>query len=155
MIKRIVVLQDESLVVQELARGPRQSLAQAPGAPAPQPSTGALTCPLPVAPLPPPHLPVSYGAPMGAPARGARGGRPGAASTSSGVAVLDEPAPPAVPEKPMPLGGGREERSGAGGAHRDRRGTAPRALEPPKGGRAARRELQDAAEQNQGVRHQP
>jgi len=40
---------------------------------------------------------------MSAPYVSGVGGVPISASTSSGVAVLDEPAPPAVPEKPMPL----------------------------------------------------
>ena len=102
MIKRIVVLQDESLVIQELARGPRQSVAQFAAAP-PVPSAEPLSSPVPV-PLPAPgQMPVAYAAPIGSQHVATAGPSPAGAAMSSGVAVLDEPAPPAVPDKPMPL----------------------------------------------------
>ena len=104
MIKRIVVLQDESLVIQELARGPRQSLAQAAPAPAPQPYAEQPAQPAAPPPMPvPTHLPVSYAPPMSAQHVASAGPSSLGAPLSSGVAVLDEPAPLVVPEKPMPL----------------------------------------------------
>jgi transcriptional regulator with PAS, ATPase and Fis domain len=105
MIKRIVVLQDESLVIQELARGPRQSLAQ-PAAAAPAPAPYGEQPGQPAAPpvmAVPTHLPVSYAPPMSAQHAASAGPSSLAAPVSSGVAVLDEPAPPIVPAKPMPL----------------------------------------------------
>jgi len=103
MIKRIVVLQDESLVAQELARGPRQV------APPPAAASVSIGEPLPTAapiapqpvPTTPAHLPVSYSAPMAPQA--AAGSSAFVNPAASGVAVLDEPAPPAVPDKPLPL----------------------------------------------------
>jgi DNA-binding NtrC family response regulator len=101
MIKRIVVLQDESLVVQELARGPRVMAPQPAAAPIPvaEPVSSMQVAPPPI-PMPA-HLPVSYAGPM------AQGAAPGSSVLanpgSSGVAVLDEPAPPQVPDKPLPL----------------------------------------------------
>ena len=103
MLKRIVVLQDESLVLQDLARGRAPSVAAAP-APAPAAPAGpvagaapsATETPLPVGspvPVPVPSFPgVGYAAPSYASAT-----IPAAAPTDSAVAVLDEPAPPAAP----------------------------------------------------------
>ena len=67
MIKRIVVLQDESLVVQELARGPRQSLAaQAAQATAAAPQAEPVQPAVPVATMPvPPQMPIAYGGQVG------------------------------------------------------------------------------------------
>ena len=78
MIKRIVVLQDESLVVQELARGPRQSLAaQAahaiPAAPQSGAGPGAGASRYDPAS---PQMPISYGGPVGAQHAATLGGRP-------------------------------------------------------------------------------
>jgi DNA-binding NtrC family response regulator len=100
MIKRMVVLQDESLVVQDLQRGrgvPPQ--AAAPVAAAPPPIAPAAAPPMPEIPaglapgsvVPfPSTLPGGYAPmPLAAPAF--------AVSGESGVAVLDEPAPPAAP----------------------------------------------------------
>jgi two-component system response regulator AtoC len=102
MIKRIVVLQDESLVVQELARGPRVVPPQPAAAPAPaaEPVPSAQMAPPPI--VPPPYLPASYAAPVAGQAA-ATGSSVLANAASSGVAVLDEPAPPPVPDKPLPL----------------------------------------------------
>jgi two-component system, NtrC family, response regulator AtoC len=96
MIKRIVVLQDESLVVQELSRGPRPGPVAQP-MPAPVETPPA---PLPVMPAPPAQVPVSYGAQVVSHATGAGAM---AAPAGSAVAVLDEPPAPAEPPKPLPL----------------------------------------------------
>jgi DNA-binding NtrC family response regulator len=103
MIKRMVVLQDESLVLQELVRG-RSTLAppvpaqgQAPVAPppaaaAPPVPSGETSMPAMPVQLPVPAYPGGgYAAPAYAP-----GAMPAVASDSA-VAVLDEPAPPAAP----------------------------------------------------------
>jgi len=95
MIKRIVVLQDESLVLQELARGPRVAITA--GAPAAAPATDHAVAPV-VAAGPTPMAPYGAGivgggfTPLGsaAPAIAMPGGE-------SAVAVLDQPAPPAAP----------------------------------------------------------
>jgi two-component system, NtrC family, response regulator AtoC len=106
MIKRIVVLQDESLVIQELARGPRQSVAaQAAQATLAAPQAEPVQPPVPVATIAvPPQMPIPYGGPVGA-QQGTVGGNglAGPLGSGSGVAVLDAPAPPAVSDKPMPL----------------------------------------------------
>src|ERR671912_333867 len=106
MIKRIVVLQDESLVVQELARGPRQSVAaQAAQATSAAPQAEPVQPPVPVATIAvPPQMPISYGGPVGA-QQGTLGGNglPGPLGSGAGVAVLDAPAPPAASDRPMPL----------------------------------------------------
>ena len=105
MIKRVVVLQDESLVIQELARGPRQSLAaQAAPASVPQAEIGA--APAFVSPTPPqPPMPrFVWRAGRRAARRGdRRNGVAGPLGSASSVAVLDAPLAPAVPDKPMPL----------------------------------------------------
>ena len=103
MIKRIVVLQDESLVIQELARGPRQPHVGGPPASAPVPSTEPVSPAPPIAAPPAAAAPAGYGAPVGVQYLPSGGAVPVGAATSSAVAVLDAPAPPAVPEKPMPL----------------------------------------------------
>jgi two-component system response regulator AtoC len=97
MIKRIVVLQDESLVVQELSRRPRPIPAMQP-APAP---VEAPPAPLPVMPAPSAPVPVSYGAQVVTPHAAGAGAI--AAPIGAAVAVLDEPPPPAEPAKPLPL----------------------------------------------------
>jgi DNA-binding NtrC family response regulator len=102
MIKRIVVLQDESLVIQELARGPRQSIASQPAPLASQ--ADAVPPPVPVASMPTaPPIPMSYGGPVGAQHAAAVGGTGVAAPLGSGVAVLEAPLQPPVTDKPMPL----------------------------------------------------
>ena len=90
MIKRVVVLQDETLVVNELSRTPRPMAASASAAPQPMPE------PAPVDPglaVPVPTLP-------GAPAGGSFRGIPSSVAFANGdvsqggaVAVLDEPVP--------------------------------------------------------------
>jgi DNA-binding NtrC family response regulator len=100
MIKRIVVLQDESLVLQDLARGRAPSAAAAP-APVQAPAAAPGSAPQPTGPIeaPAPGVPVSTtltaypGTGFGAPVYAAM---PVGASDSA-VAVLDEPAPPAIP----------------------------------------------------------
>jgi two-component system, NtrC family, response regulator AtoC len=102
MIKRIVVLQDESLVIQELARGPRQVVPLHPpaAAPVPAPAEPPIS---PAGPVPPPaSFPAGY-APIGTQHATSAGNSAVSSTMSSAVAVLDEPAPPAVPDKPMPL----------------------------------------------------
>src|ERR687898_121314 len=98
MIKRVVVLQDESLVVQELARGPRHSVAaQAAQATSAAPQAEPVQPPVPVATIAvPPQMPISYGGPVGA-QQGTLGGNglAGPLGSGAGVAVLDAPAPPA------------------------------------------------------------
>jgi two-component system response regulator AtoC len=105
MIKRMVILQDEQLVIREMSRAPRTMPAY-----------------------------VSVG--------------------SGGIATAEEPEEfdgaadddDAQPEVP-----GLTE----GRADNHRRYADPGALEPPPRRRTARRELQDPAQQDQGVRHQP
>jgi two-component system response regulator AtoC len=98
MIKRIVVLQDESLVVQELSRGPR-AMPVAQPAPAP---VEAMPPPLPVMPPAAAQVPVSYGTQVVSPH--AAGVGTSAVPVAAAVAVLDEPPPPpAEPAKPLPL----------------------------------------------------
>jgi two-component system, NtrC family, response regulator AtoC len=98
MIKRIVVLQDESLVVQELSRAPR-AMPVAPPAPAPVEAPPAA---LPVMPPPSAQVAVSYGSQVVSPHAGGGAAAIGA-PVGAAVAVLDEPPPPAEPAKPLPL----------------------------------------------------
>jgi transcriptional regulator with GAF, ATPase, and Fis domain len=96
MIKRMVVLQDESLVLQEVSRGPRAvPVSQAAATLEP------LAPPMPVMPPPPAQPLVSYAAQAGSPF--VVGAGTVAAPMSAAVAVLDEPPPPAEPPKPLLL----------------------------------------------------
>jgi two-component system response regulator AtoC len=93
MIKRIVVLQDESLVVQELSRGARPSAAAASTQPLSQPAVPqpvAVADPAAVAPVP---APVGPAAPAyaGAVAVGVPAVAVPAFTAGSAVAVLEEP----------------------------------------------------------------
>jgi transcriptional regulator with PAS, ATPase and Fis domain len=93
MIKRIVVLQDESLVVQELSRGPRPTAAPPAAQPQPavMPQPAAAPEPAVIATLPTagsPVAPAYVGSiPIGAPAVAV----PSYAAADSAVAVLEEP----------------------------------------------------------------
>jgi DNA-binding NtrC family response regulator len=106
MIKRAIVLQDESLVVQELSRGPRSVPAS--GGPAvsshpapPPPDYGSPASPPGVAvPIPAPAPAVYPAALNGASAVVQPGAGP---AFQAAVAVLDEPAPAPVPAAPLPL----------------------------------------------------
>ena len=124
MIKRIVILQDEPLVVREMTRAPAGRAGATPAA--------------------------------------------GVGARAAGAPPLDEPDDvderrrrAATPDEPVgdarrPGRGWptsrRRRRSKAERAHH-RRHAAPGALEPPPRGRAARRQLQDPAQQNQRVWH--
>jgi two-component system response regulator AtoC len=101
MIKRIVVLQDESLVIEELSRGPRQPIAAATAGPVPtaQAEPVATAPPMPISA--PAYVPIPYSGPPAA--QHSAGAGVLGAPMQTGVAVLDPPAPPAVPDKPMPL----------------------------------------------------
>ena len=132
MIKRIVILQDEQLVIREMTRSGRAM-----------------------------STPAYAGAPVAArPHRCARPRPPSPPSTSRRIrADGDDEEPPAEeavvaapPGRVWPTSR-RPRRESRARDHR--RHAAAGALEPPPRGRAARRQLQDAAQQDQGVWHQP
>ena len=149
MIKRIVILQDESLVVRELARSPRVAASARRRRRRRRRSSrvgAASACP--------PHR-------CRTPAARARRLRPDGgsmpamrmpeASPRSRCSTSRRAAPPAARTSLAEVAKNASlnaERVG------DRRHAAPGALEPPQGRAAARRELQDAAQQDQGVRDQ-
>ena len=132
MIKRFVILQDEQLVLRELSK-PR------PTAPSPLTRIGrgrrSGAAAVPVA--------ASRTHPRRSGVRGRRGRRRDRRRT-----CCERTAEPG-----RPAARGRRARSGADGrAHRHRRDAAAGPLEPPQGGSAARRQLQDPAQQDQGNR---
>jgi DNA-binding NtrC family response regulator len=105
MIKRAIVLQDESLVIQELSRAPRGVPGAAPPAAPPQPASPpdyapAASPPGMIAPMPP-STPAVYAPAYNGAVAAQPGGSPGAPAFQSAVAVLDEPAP--APAAPLPL----------------------------------------------------
>jgi DNA-binding NtrC family response regulator len=150
MIKRAVVLQDETLVFQDLARSPR-TLAPMPPA---HPSLRAALRATPGAAQP------QY---VSVPVRAGPRRRTSSASRAHGTRSPLAASAEAGSRRPRGAGagcqrlagGGGQARGAAGRACRHRGDAAPRALEPAQGGAAARRELQDAAQQDQGVRDQP
>ena len=145
MIKRFVILQDEQLVIREIERNmqraaaaaswPRRSRAAAAG----WRHAGRRCRRLRVPPR----------------CRARR--RPVAAAATPEPADADDTG-----DEPSRGGGGRRiarrGREGGGDESRargDRADAAAGPLEPPQGGADPRRQLQDAAQQDQGVRHQP
>ena len=127
MIKRIVILQDEELAIREMSRSPRHAAAFA--------TVGAARSTAAIARRQHPSISTLDAA---ATSR-RRGGSRAAGADRDGAGRLR-------------LAARREGRGPQGRAHHDRRHAAPGAVEPPPRGRPAGRQLQDAAEQDQGVR---
>ena len=126
VMKRFVILQDEALILAELER-PR---ASAPPAPA--------------AATPPWRRPPHRSQPAGARGQGGR------RTAAAGVAVAEaEAATNRRRHRPPGAGAGRGHAGRARG-HLARARAVP--LEPPQGGGVPERQLQDAAEQDEGVR---
>ena len=138
MIKRVVILQDEQLVVREIQSNMQRAAAQ----------------PAMVAAAP-------------AVAMAAAGALAGAGGSVVPIGISPFPAPvaPDTDEaadegEPEPEGGGSLAQVAKAASMKAERAAiehdaATGALEPPQGGADSRRQLQDAAEQDQGVRHQP
>ena len=140
MIKRIVILQDEQLVVREIERNMQRATAVAAVA----------------APAMAMAVPAGVSLPPATACRCRRWGIRRRLPTS-------EPEPPTTTRARNGAGGRRRRLAGVGRqggvdqsrARRDRTDAAAGALEPPQGGADSRRELQDAAQQDQGVWHLP
>jgi two-component system response regulator AtoC len=122
MMKRLVVLQEEQLVLSELDRLRASS--------EPRPHTEPVTAP-PVLPLPAPPPAVMV------------------ESASAAEHTVDAAGRRPRSDRPPRRGQGRRAQGRTAG---DRRSAGDLPVEPPEGGRVPRRELQDAAHEDEGVR---
>ena len=132
MIKRIVILQDEQLVVREIQRNMQRHAAVQVAAAAPVAVAAAAAVP----------VPAGVGA--------MPGGFPAAEPEIDGAGRAR-----AGRRRQQLAGGGRQSGVDEGGARGDRADAPAGALEPAQGGGDPGRQLQDAAQQDQGVRNQP
>ena len=150
VVKRYVILQDDGLVLAELERAPGSaespSVAAAALAATPTPEA----TPIAVAPMAAAADPIAA-APFPAP-------MPAPVAPPPPMAAAPVPAPRRPRRAYRAWRGETADARATGRAHGRARSdlTSARAipLEPPQGRQAARRELQDAPQQDEGVRHQ-
>ena len=142
MIKRVVILQDEQLVIREIERNMQRAVASAAAAAA--------------AAQPRRWRDAGRHAAAIRRCRRCRTRRPVAGAAGRTIRpTSDDAARTSQPRSSRRriAGGGRQGGVDESRARRDRADAAAGALEPPQGRADSRRELQDAAQQDQGMRH--